>query len=242
MLRPSNKQKAAASRAHAAAATKLRGVETSPILDLADSYECTTWTGGVSHYVPSDSDSEWEDDSHELASEEEEELSELEGEELSESVRAQLEKELVELQKPTLYERLTQPVPKKTWMKAESNRSLGYNGRSVRTKREKEKAARDKEKTDAEMRKSASAVLMRQFFMTGTVPTQHKLPAQPEGAAAAHELLLKESINAEIFAGYLSDMSTSEEETDDEPVTVASPNLTPVPLHPTSTHYWLPVL
>ena len=40
------------------------------------------------------------------------------------------------------------------WRKAESSRKLGYNGLSVRTKRFRAQKAREKEKVDAEMRKS----------------------------------------------------------------------------------------
>ena len=39
------------------------------------------------------------------------------------------------------------------WTKAESTRSLRYNGQATRTKRHREKAARDKEAENAKLRK-----------------------------------------------------------------------------------------
>ena len=47
---------------------------------------------------------------------------------------------------------ITGPRTNQEWKKAESKQSLGYNDQSARTKRRKDKLARDKEKGDLQLR------------------------------------------------------------------------------------------
>ena len=53
---------------------------------------------------------------------------------------------------PSALSAIEGPRTNQEWRKAESVRSLGYNGQSARTKRRKEKLTRDKEKKDAQLR------------------------------------------------------------------------------------------
>jgi len=128
-----------------------------------DEIECTGWSGGVVHYVSSDEEPI-------LVSGEEEEVEELSGSELEEEIQRRTEQlagttavEQPAEESPTTSE---QPTAKPNllsvimgqrtnqgWKKAESTRSLGYNGQSGRTKRHQAKVARDKETGDAKLRK-----------------------------------------------------------------------------------------
>ena len=85
----------------------------------------------------------------------EDEFSELEGEELVESLRRRQEHEANLVEEVSGYGKLANSqLTGREWRKAESSRKLGYNGLSVRTKRFHAQKAREKEKVDAEMRKS----------------------------------------------------------------------------------------
>ena len=144
--------------------------------DSGEEVECTGWSGGVVHYVSSDEEPI-------LVSDEEEDIDELSGSELEEIMRLNREKgeELPDVtdtgglstQPPTdttdtevVLETPEGPEPgvdalsivmaKRTnqeWKRAETTRSLGYNGRSKRTKRHQAKLARDKETENAKVRK-----------------------------------------------------------------------------------------
>ena len=116
-----------------------------------DNDEECHWDGRISH-IPSDSDSDSEF-TWSTGSDTEEEFSELEGDELVGSLQKQLEAEIKMLRQPTPYELITKSRTAKEWVKAESNRSLGYNGLSERTKRRNDQQARAKEKVDAVTRK-----------------------------------------------------------------------------------------
>jgi hypothetical protein len=76
------------------------------------------------------------------------EVLDLEGEELLKSLGLRLEKELELLTMPTSYEKIQDGTAQR-WAKAETNRNLGCNGLSARTRRRQEQKARSKDKSDA---------------------------------------------------------------------------------------------
>lgn len=137
-----------------------------------DEVECTGWSGGVAHYISSDEEPiVVSDDDKE---EEEEEVEVLSGSELEETIRQHSERSrsTTTMEEPATRttEELTVAVKRpiselntlsvimgprtnQDWKKAESTRSLGYNGQSVRTKRHHAKVARDKEMENTKLRK-----------------------------------------------------------------------------------------
>jgi hypothetical protein len=111
------------------------------------------WTGSVNHIVL---DSTTDTGSDSSDSESEDDVEELEGEELLCSLQKSAEKELEQMafSDSTKYQELQRTIGSNEWKKAESSRSLGYNGNSSRSQRRHAKAARDKEMVDAQLRKS----------------------------------------------------------------------------------------
>jgi hypothetical protein len=123
--------------------------------------EVTKWTGGVNHILETDnSDFSWEETSSEEESDldSDEPQSDAEDkEEMIERLRRSMEHEdnLIKCVITVMVEdKLMIKRTEKDWKRAESNRSLGYNGHSGRTQRHNNKKARDKEVIDAELRKS----------------------------------------------------------------------------------------
>ena len=125
--------------------------------------EATTWPGGVENHELWGSDSEYSSTEEDLPTEDgelimdssEDEFSELEGKELVESLQRRQEHEAELVEEVTGYGKVASSRLTGTeWRKAESSRKLGYNGLSARTKRFHAQKAREKEKVDAEMRKS----------------------------------------------------------------------------------------
>ncbi|KAF8147998.1 hypothetical protein B0H34DRAFT_758877 [Crassisporium funariophilum] len=187
--------------------------------------EFTKWTSGVNHYPETDnSDFSWEytsseeetSDSDEPQSDKESDAEEKE--EMVERLRRSMEHEDHLVKCVTAYDILMLKHTKKEWKKAESNRSLGYNGNSGRSQRRSEKNARDKEAIDAKLRKSNGAAMMRNFL----VPKPPKnVNIQPEPSSAAGTLgssrtathgqnppVTEPVVASEaIFTGYLSDVS-----------------------------------
>lgn len=127
-----------------------------------DEIQCTGWSGGVTHYVSSDEEPIFISDDDD----DEEVVEELSGSELEEVIQRHRE----QLGGTTTTEE-SSPAPRQLeaepnmlsiimgqrtnqeWKKAESTRSLGYNGQSFRMKRHREKIARDKEVEYAKARK-----------------------------------------------------------------------------------------
>lgn len=135
--------------------------------------ECTGWSGGIVHCISSDEEPIF-------ISEEEEEVEDLSESELEEVIRRNRERlggtttvewpvvEVVEewaTDEPLVMLEAEQPKAEpgafsvimgkrsdQEWKRAESTRSLGYNGQSSRTKRRREKAARDEETEDQKLR------------------------------------------------------------------------------------------
>jgi hypothetical protein len=122
---------------------------TNPI-DVDWEYDCG-YEGGVNR---DDSETEYQPGTSSEDSESDaESLDELSGDELEWNLQQQREL-LVEVSvftRPTLYSHITNPKTTCQWAKAEKNRALGYNGQSGRSKRRKDKDARDRE----EFRKQA---------------------------------------------------------------------------------------
>ena len=117
-----------------------------------DDIECTGWNGSVVHYVSSDDEPIVISDDD---TEGEEEVEELSGSELEEVLQRCLETPEAILQsnaETNRYSTIMRKRTEKDWKKAESCRSLGYNGQSARTKRHHEQLVRGKEKEDAKLR------------------------------------------------------------------------------------------
>ena len=133
-----------------------------------DEIKCTGWSGGVTHYVSSDeepiciSDDDGEEEVEELSGSELEDATWQHGELLAGTTTAKqatagtaveellAAQPIAEADTPSV---LANQRTNQEWKKAESTRSLGYNGQSARTKRHRAKAARDKEMEDAKLRK-----------------------------------------------------------------------------------------
>jgi hypothetical protein len=149
-----DKQKAAA-RARAGRATiqindaHTTASETRPEVILIDDnsdVDCG-YTGGVNYTSYSDEENNvndaWESSDSNTDSEQ---IGEMEGEELEKSLQAL--KAVIELHEGTktetmIFDSLGKDMSSKAWEKAESNRALGYSGNSGRSKRRRNKKARD---------------------------------------------------------------------------------------------------
>lgn len=117
-----------------------------------DDIKCTGWSGGVSHHVSSGDEPIIISDN---TSEGEEEVEELSGTPELEEVLQGSETPEVTPQSGAgtdAYSAIMQKQTGKDWKKAESRRSLGYNGQSARTKRYHEQLARKKEEENAKLR------------------------------------------------------------------------------------------
>ncbi|KAG2038703.1 hypothetical protein BDR03DRAFT_1009681 [Suillus americanus] len=131
--------------------SKLSGRELSPI-ELDSKYECG-YTGGVSCYW-SDTGDKYETDSNADSKRSEcDSLCKLEGSKLEENLR-ELREEVIALGTPvdSLFNKISKPKTGAVWKKAERNRSLGYNGLSGRTQRQRDKAARDQAEQQKKMK------------------------------------------------------------------------------------------
>lgn len=130
-----------------------------------DEVECTGWSGGVAHYISSD------DEPIFVSGSDEEEVEELSGSELEELIQRRLTRvvkvdqpaaRMMEepsatvkwpIAEPNALSAIMGPETNQKWKRAESTRSLGYNGQSDRTKRHHAKVARDREERDVQLRK-----------------------------------------------------------------------------------------
>src|SRR6266508_5565560 len=153
MLSIKKVRKAAAARARASKSQKkivldleLNFPDSAIQVEQSEEFECTGWTGGV-NYVPSDTDTDtdddWKDtdlDGHSEDSGNESLESDLEGEDLLD--------DLENLAKPTPYEHILKRTTTKEWKKAEAYRGLGYNGQSAQRKREIAQELRQKDEQD----------------------------------------------------------------------------------------------
>lgn len=125
-----------------------------------DEIECVGWSGGTVHWLSSDdepitiSDSESEDEEVEELTGIVEDVTEV-VESVAEVVQGcseELDATSRSTVKPSAYSTIAREHTARDWKKAESCRSLGYNGRSERTRRFHEQSAREKEKEDAKLR------------------------------------------------------------------------------------------
>jgi hypothetical protein len=123
------------------------------ILELSDS-ECTTWTGGVNNYL-SDSDDDYFTEDERDRDDMDEILVGLDKDEVLDGLRQECQtlRELDELTKPNLYDRILTTKTSSHWKKAEKNRALGYTGNSARRKRELAQIQRENEKRNSVARK-----------------------------------------------------------------------------------------
>jgi hypothetical protein len=113
--------------------------------------KCTGWNGGISHWLSSDEEPIIISDDNS----EEEEVEELSESELGERGQGHLQSPGVTSPlntEPNAHSAISCKHTQKDWKKAESSRSLGYNGQSARTKRRMEQLAREKEKKNAKLR------------------------------------------------------------------------------------------
>ncbi|KAH9039650.1 hypothetical protein EDB85DRAFT_2181181 [Lactarius pseudohatsudake] len=187
--------------------------------------ECTGWTGGV-NYVPSDTDSDSDDEDWKETDLDDEsdgggELEDLEGEDLLDGLRNEwelLQQELESLEEPTPYKHLLGKTMAKEWKKAEAKRGLGYNGQSARRKREITQQLREKEVQDKVVRQSDQAEQFRSFFTVvpkvpalPLVPSSQEAPGERSANTEYEDGVVDHNVNA-IFRGYLSDTILSEGE------------------------------
>ena len=166
---PSKAQKQAAARARAGRARVRLGLltplpqhsydESPAVEDSDDGDSVCCWDGGVNSWSDNESDdAEWVDEEDlQAANEQDEDASEaesLQGDELMDSLVKEAQQELEMLKKMTPYEKIkTRTVSSQEWAKAESKVGV-KNGLSPRTARRHDKDQRDKEKTDANLRKT----------------------------------------------------------------------------------------
>ena len=101
------------------------------------------YIGGVSVEISeSESKSEdWEDSDTDES--DDKSLSELSGDDLDQNM-AEIRAELEALQAPSMFAMMMEGKTQKQWKKAESDRGLGYNGLSDRTRQRREKNTRDR--------------------------------------------------------------------------------------------------
>ena len=127
-------------------------------LDSESILEICSWDGTVNHNVnncDSDLEADWCDvDDKGDGSDSDDEVVELEGQELVKSLGEKLNAELDALEKMSLYQQVNRKISAKEWVKAESNRALGYTGHSKKTQQRHAREARSKEVIDAKLRKS----------------------------------------------------------------------------------------
>ena len=142
----------------AASARAAHWVKTTPeyiVISDSDSdldIECTGWTGGICHVISDSEDSDAGYSTVEYGGEDDDySFEELVGDELISGLQKewQMRHDLEQLAKPTVTEILLHQIGPKEWKKAESHRSLGYNGKSDRRKREKKQQKREKAAADA---------------------------------------------------------------------------------------------
>ncbi|PCH37054.1 hypothetical protein WOLCODRAFT_157754 [Wolfiporia cocos MD-104 SS10] len=196
--------------------------------------ERTSWMGGVSYMISSDKDEDGEDlnddegnngDDDGDDDDNDNDLSELEGDELHQSLEmAQQRKE----RNRDAFSILMRPMSQSIWKQAESNRALGYNGMSDRTKRRHDKKLRDeqvhrKRYLSQFMGKmyvltsfghSSGAQFMHSFFSTQKGPelSEQQSNEQQGGLHTIPSVRQPALSGDEIFCGYLSDISSSEDE------------------------------
>src|SRR6266487_208167 len=123
------------------AAKRARAAKDKPAI-LGSDNECS-WDGGINYTESNTSDSDYWSGLDSSESDSESDLEELEGKDLRLSLEAELKRELELLNQPSPYEEIRRTISCKEWKRAESNRSLGYNGHSKRTKQRHEKIARE---------------------------------------------------------------------------------------------------
>lgn len=117
--------------------------------------ECTSWNGGVNYILSDSEDEDWtktdsDSDIRNDDSPDDFDLKELNREDLIKSlqIRCQHELDLEELATPTSYKHLLHTKTPKDWKRAESMRSLGYNGLSDHRKWEIAQQMHEKEVKD----------------------------------------------------------------------------------------------
>ena len=130
-------------------------IEISDGTDSDSDVKCTGWQGVICH-VPSDSEDSDEGYITILDSDEEEDcdLEFISGEAVIEGLQREwrMKQDLEQLVAPTVTEKLMKAGTSIQWAKVESNRTLGYNGLSERTKSRQNKQARDKSASDKVIR------------------------------------------------------------------------------------------
>ncbi|KAH9024499.1 hypothetical protein EDB85DRAFT_2181548 [Lactarius pseudohatsudake] len=154
--------------------------------------ECTGWTGGV-NYVPSDTDSDSDDEDWKETDLDDEsdgggELEDLEGEDLLDGLRNEwelLQQELESLEEPTPYEHLLGKTMAKEWKKAEANDQV-------------------------EQFRSFFTVVPKVPALP-LVPSSQEAPGERSANTEYEDGVVDHNVNA-IFRGYLSDTILSEGE------------------------------
>ncbi|KAM6490142.1 hypothetical protein JOM56_014461 [Amanita muscaria] len=210
------RQRAAAERARAAkcnpAGDKINSDLGSEPHDSDTESDCevTKWLGGVI-YISSGEESEAESENDSGGEWIEDEL---EGTELMESLKKQVEKRIdsepeeLELTCHTPYATISRSISEQDWKKAESNRSLGYNRHSERTRQRQNQKARIKEEKDCETQRTKGAELMRNYFKPAAAKPK-ETTAATKGSPGNKKYT--RTLSVQVFTGYISDMSDDED-------------------------------
>ncbi|KAM6489024.1 hypothetical protein JOM56_015514 [Amanita muscaria] len=216
MPRRCKRQRAAAERARAAkcnpAGDKINSDLGSEPHDSDTESDCevTKWLGGVI-YISSGEESEAESENDSGGEWIEDEL---EGTELMESLKKQVEKRIdsepeeLELTCHTPYATISRSISEQDWKKAESNRSLGYNRHSERTRQRQNQKARIKEEKDCETQRTKGAELMRNYFKPAAAKPK-ETTAATKGSPGNKKYT--RTLSVQVFTGYISDMSDDED-------------------------------
>ncbi|KIJ24831.1 hypothetical protein M422DRAFT_274294 [Sphaerobolus stellatus SS14] len=193
-------------------------IEISDGTDSDSDVKCTGWQGGLCH-VPSYSEDSDEGYITILDSDEGEDcdLEFISGEAVIEGLQREwrMKQDLEQLAAPTVMEKLMKAGTSIQWAKVESNRTLGYNGLSERTKSHQNKQARDKSASDKVIHESEQAERFCSHFTLK--PKLPKLdPLSTANSPVQHAVVLSTSINltnedsdsdGEGYCGYLSELS-----------------------------------
>ncbi|OSX55981.1 hypothetical protein POSPLADRAFT_1037680 [Postia placenta MAD-698-R-SB12] len=179
--------------------------------------ECI-WSGGINFHVPDGSQSEWS--GSDSGSESDLEASEMEGKKLVKSLCREYGRFKMKASgQPTAYEELQRGITSKDWKKAEGNWCLRYTRNSDRTGCRNELFAQQKETPACSSPYySQGASMMCAFLTKGTkhMQVQQSTHADSAGILPSRNALpvVAGSNDNTIFTGYLSNISSSEDELD----------------------------
>ncbi|KAJ7586722.1 hypothetical protein C8J56DRAFT_1085285 [Mycena floridula] len=196
------------------------------------------WDGLTGHCIPGDGNEVPETDVTWEETDDDDEIEELEGQALRESLEKSIQFIIEKIHvnenspvmgsddeddawAPSAFACMMAPKASGEWKKAESNRNLGYTGLAPRTRRRKDREARDGEAERERTKTSSTGQFMKAYFMPKEPDPVVPVSGTPVIAATSdpHHSASVEDSQDEIFTGYLSDISINPSDgnlTDDE--------------------------